>query len=73
MRRPRRLPRPVEDRPLAAQELRGARNAVGITQRDLASLAGLNQDQVAKYESGLLRLTDERFAYLIRVLAQVAS
>lgn len=70
--RPRRTAAPIQERPQRARDLRDARLAADFTQYDLALLAGIAQDTIAKYESGRLNLTDQRTQFLLAVIAGAA-
>lgn len=52
------------ERPAAAHQLRDKRRRLGLTQYDLSKLADVNRFSIAKYESGIWKLTDRMAARL---------
>ena len=73
MRMPRQPAPPNEARPERARELRHARLAAGLTQHQLAAMAGIDQSTIAHYETGGKTPGADRVAYLLGVIAQVRN
>lgn len=66
--RGRKRPTPIESRPTRSRELRAARIAVGLTQKELGALAGVDQSNIAHYETGGATFSDEMLAFLLGVI-----
>jgi DNA-binding XRE family transcriptional regulator len=68
-----RLPLDLADRPAWAQSVVVARCGLGLTQRQLADRAGMHQETLCDYETGMLKAGPRVRARVERALAEARA